>query len=55
MLHLLLILMGLISNPSNANTATNDDNGATIITTQSDSGDTDPGDTSGDEGHTPKK
>lgn len=51
MLELLLILLGLFSNPSNTNTTTTEDNGTTttVVTNP------DPGDTGGDEAQIPPK
>ena len=51
MLNLILILVGLISNPANSNVSTGGNDGNTTTQTQQAA----PGDTGGDLGQTPKK
>ncbi|UQB70305.1 hypothetical protein [Epilithonimonas zeae] len=53
MLNLLLILLGLISNPSDSNNTYNC--GSDGNTTTASAPQPNPGDTGGDEGHTPRK
>lgn len=54
MTQLLLILLGLFSNPSSANTSNCGSDG-TIITTSASQSDPNPGGTGGEDGQTPKK